>query len=252
MLNFLGLEKNGHALVVGARSGLGEAFCKLWLELDPSLTIVATSRDAAWAEQSGGNERIDRAFMDITKEASVAALSEYLKQKSIQPCIVLNCSGALHGESYGPERTWRELEFETMKKVFEVNTFGVGLMIRYLLPLMPREKRSLFLSCSARVGSISDNRLGGWYSYRASKAAQNMLIKTASIEAKRLRKHLVCAAIHPGTVDTALSAPFTRRTPPQKLFSPEYSSEKLTDVMGRLSPSDTGGFFAWDGQKIEW
>ena len=118
--------------------------------------------------------------------------------------------------------------------------------------MLPRRDAAWFASISARVGSIDDNRLGGWYSYRASKAAQNMLIKTASIEAARLRPNLACVALHPGTVDTDLSKPFSARVPPEKLFSADDSAAKLSRVLFGLTGKDTGRFFAWDGAPIKW
>ena len=137
-----------------------------------------------------------------------------------------------------------------MRHVFEINTFGVGLLAKHLIPLFPRQGRSVFASLSARVGSIADNRLGGWYSYRASKSAQNMFIKGLSIEAKMRWPELVCVALHPGTVDSQLSAPFTARVPENKLFSPAQSCAYLCSVVEGLSPDDSGNFYAWDGQPI--
>ena len=137
-----------------------------------------------------------------------------------------------------------------MRKVFDVNTFGVALLGKHLLPVLPRRERAVFGTFSARVGSIDDNRLGGWYSYRASKAAQNMIVKTLALEASRKRPELICVALHPGTVKTDLSQPFSSRVPPGKLFSAEQSCQYLSEVLSGLTPEDTGGFFAWDGESI--
>ena len=137
-----------------------------------------------------------------------------------------------------------------MRQVFDVNTFGVGLLAKHFIPMFPRDGRSVFGSLSARVGSIADNHLGGWYSYRASKAAQNMIIKGLSIEAKMRWPELVCIALHAGTVKSQLSKPFTSRVPDEKLFSPEQSCQYLCDVIDTLQPADSGNFYAWDGQPI--
>ena len=167
-----------------------------------------------------------------------------------QPNFVINCTGVLHTQRWGPERTWRHFDIDVMRHVFDVNALGVGLLGKHLIPLMPRHGRSIFASLSARVGSISDNRLGGWYSYRASKAAQNMLIKGLSLEAKMRWPELVCVALHPGTVESDLSAPFAANVPTEKLFSPQQSCAYLCNVMNQLNPTDSGNFYAWDGQAI--
>jgi NAD(P)-dependent dehydrogenase (short-subunit alcohol dehydrogenase family) len=126
------------------------------------------------------------------------------------------------------------------------------LVAKHLLPLTPRSGPSLFAALSARVGSIGDNHLGGWYGYRASKAALNMLIRTIATEHRRTRPLGLCVALHPGTVDTALSAPFRSGVPDGKLFTPQQSAAALLDVMNNLGPEANGGFFAWDGSEIPW
>ena len=136
-------------------------------------------------------------------------------------------------------------------KVFSINTLGPALIARYFIPLMKKESASILGFLSARVGSISDNQLGGWYSYRASKAALNMIIKTLSIEVARNNKNAVIVGLHPGTVESNLSNPFQGNVPDGKLFSPEYSVTQMAEVINRLTPNDSGNCFAWDGQRIE-
>ena len=179
----------------------------------PLNTVIASSRDLAWVEEDADQPNVFRIRMDLAEEASVMHALATLGEDQRQLNCVLNCSGLLHGDGLDPERTWRHLDPDSIRRVFDVNLVAVGMAIKHLLPLLPKRERGVFMSLSARVGSIGDNRLGGWYSYRASKAAQNMYIKCAAIEAGRTRKELVCVALHPGTVDTALSKPFTRRTP---------------------------------------
>ena len=167
--------------------------------------------------------------------------------------LVLNATGLLsrkdESNTLQPERALRNLNYQQMHDIFAVNTFGVGLALKYLTPFLTRSSRSVFASFSARVGSIEDNRIGGWYSYRASKAAQNMLIKTASLELARTHKNCVCVALHPGTVYSALSSPFTARVK-HTIFSPSESAGYLLKVLSELSVEDSGKLFAWDGSCI--
>ena len=243
------LEDEIVALVVGASGGIGDAFVQKLSRSQQCTSLIMTSRQP----QVLGSIDAKHTWLslDITEEASIQHLSMYLQNNHLQPNVVLNLSGMLHCSQFGPERTWRHLDMETMRRVFEVNTFGIALLAKHLIPMMPRTGRSIFASLSARVGSISDNKLGGWYSYRASKAAQNMIVKNISIEAQRKWKQLICVALHPGTVKTSLSDPFTKNYDPQKLFTPQQSCDFLCDVISHLTMEDTGGFFAWDGQPIE-
>jgi NAD(P)-dependent dehydrogenase (short-subunit alcohol dehydrogenase family) len=245
--SLLGISGPVRAVVLGGRGGIGSAFVEAILRADPRSRVVSTSRSAAWAAAGGG-----RHVLDITHEGDVAALAERLSEEGWVPNVVINTVGVLHDGDLQPERTWRRLDPAALHRSFAINAVGPALLIKHLLPLMPRGERAVFASLSARIGSIGDNRLGGWYSYRASKAAHNMLLKTASIEAKRRWPQLVIAALHPGTVETGLSAPFRSSVPEGKLFTPAYSVERLCTVLAKLSPGDSGGHFAYDGSPIEW
>ena len=220
------------------------------------MRFVATTRPMRCGRhrpRRWGHGRSKRALaVDITDEASIVRLVEAMDAADYVPNLVLNCTGVLHTDDFGPERSWRHLDIDVMRRVFDVNALGVGLLGKHLIPRFARDQRGVFASLSARVGSIGDNRLGGWYSYRASKAAQNMIVKTLSIEASMKWKDLICVALHPGTVETALSEPFTARVPPHKLFTPEVSpghlsassqgSRRRTPAVssrGTLSPSST-------------
>lgn len=247
----LGFSEPITAVVIGARGGLGEAFVNAIAAAHPQNQVVATSRNEEWCAQPSSDSTVHRQQLDVLNEDDWARLCALLAADAGVNCVI-NASGLLHGEGFGPERSWRELCVENMSKIFAVNTYGVGLAIRYLIPLMDRAKRGVFASLSARVGSIGDNQLGGWYSYRASKAAQNMFIKCAALEAKRLRPHLVCAVLQPGTVASDLSAPFTQRKPPGSVFTPEESVGHLMGVLSTLTAQDTSAFLAWDGQSIPW
>lgn len=243
----LGFDGPIMAVVIGGSGGVGAAIVQALCEATEVLTVVATYRRSQPEKQ---HAKLSWVCADTTTEASLERLAEQLGELELSPNFVLNCTGVLHTEQFGPEKTWRHLRSDVMQEVFAVNAFGVALLGKHLLPLFPRKGRSVFASISARVGSVSDNRSGGWYSYRASKAAHNMFVKTLSLEARRKHPQLVCVSLHPGTVDTELSAPYTRRYDPNKLFSAARSAQCLLDVLTGLGADDTGGFFAWDGQPI--
>lgn len=248
----LGFEEPVSALVIGGRDGIGGAIAQALLSDPLTVAVTVTSRDPEWVAEPTSDSRLHRRLLDVTKTDQIQGLAEELRHRQAGLNVILNCTGVLHTEGFGPERSWRHLDMDTMQQVFAVNTFGVALTVRYLLPLLPRDRRAIFASISARVGSIGDNRLGGWYSYRASKAAQNMMIRTGAIEAKRARPNLICVALHPGTVRTALSDPFTKRKAADELFTPSESGQHLIDVLSGLSSKDSGYHFAWDGERIPW
>ena len=216
-------------------------------------SVYASSRSSHWQNIEKQHPKIRRHQLDIVDEESIESLITQLRDDGVQPNLILNCTGILHENVIQPERSWRQLRLAEMQKVFSVNTFGVGLLIKHIFPAMRRRERAIFASLSARVGSIEDNRLGGWYSYRASKAAQNMIVKTAAIEAKLKLPDLICVQLHPGTVDTGLSAPFTKRLPDRhRVFTPAFACERLCEVIGGLERRDSGHFFAWDGSPVSW
>jgi NAD(P)-dependent dehydrogenase (short-subunit alcohol dehydrogenase family) len=165
--------------------------------------------------------------------------------------LVIVATGILHrGDEIQPEKTMREFDSHVLQEVFVVNAVGPALVAKHFLPKLRRGHKTVFAALSARVGSISDNRLGGWASYRASKAALNMLIRTLAIEQARVRPDAIVVALHPGTVDTRLSQPFTGRTEPGKLFAPAESAARLLRVVEGLDQEQTGGFLAYDGTTI--
>lgn len=236
------------AVIIGGNGQIGKAFIHKLCATSHPVVIKATTRHP---KVEPTHKSVQWVQLDLENESDIADLSEQFRRDEFYPNLILNCSGILHrGTDFGPEKSWRELNFETMETVFRINCFSVALLGKHLLPLVPRNGRSIFASISARVGSIEDNRLGGWYSYRASKAAQNMMVKTLSIEAARKWSELICVTLHPGTVQSPLSKPFTQNYPSQKLFSPHRSVEELSSVLEKLTAKDSGGFFAWDGSKI--
>lgn len=221
----------GHVVVIGASGGIGRA-----------ITVRA---EAAGLAVTG----FSRPEIDLDDEASFARAA---KAAGDGLSRVVVASGLLHAGDRGPERDWRQIDPDWMLENFRVNTVLPALAAKHFLPRLRRDAPSLFAVLTARVGSIGDNRLGGWHSYRASKAATNQLVKTLSVELARKNPKAAIVALHPGTVDTGLSEPFQRNVPSERLFSPEVSAGHLWHVMDGLTPSDSGGFFAWDGAAIPW
>ena len=186
--------------------------------------------------------------MDLEHEATIAAAAARVAEGPA-PALVFVATGVLHnGEE--PERSFKAMTAEHLLRDYRVNAVGPALVAKHFVPMMPRDRRAVFAALSARVGSIGDNRLGGWHSYRASKAALNMILTNVAIELGRSHPLALVAGLHPGTVDTGLSQPFQRGVKPEKLFTPTYSAEQLLTVLEALTPSDSGGVFAWDGARI--
>ena len=233
--------------VVGASGGIGRALTLQLAESESVDKVFAFSR----AGTGGENEKIVGSRLDLEDEASIAAAAETIKGDAGQLNLVIVASGILHdGGGMQPEKTWRSLEPAAMEKAFRINSIGPALVAKHFLPLLARDRKSVFAAISARVGSIGDNELGGWYAYRASKAALNMLIKTYAIEVARRNSLACCVGLHPGTVDTSLSKPFQGGVPEGKLFPAARSAGHLLEVLDGLTPDDSGHCFAWDGQRI--
>ena len=184
---------------------------------------------------------------DILSEKYLKVLSYKFIEQKIKIKIFINAIGFLHDNHYSPEKKLQDINLEYMKKCFEVNTIPTALMIKYFCPIMIKEEKSIFASISAKVGSISDNYLGGWYSYRASKAALNQIIKTSSIEQKRINKNLIMVSIHPGTVDTKLSSPFIGKRTVQ---TPAEAATKIINLLESLDLVDSGLFFDYNKNII--
>jgi NAD(P)-dependent dehydrogenase (short-subunit alcohol dehydrogenase family) len=225
------------AIVVGSSGGIGGALAEALEGSGYAVARLARSPDALTT------------YVDVTDERSIAAAAETLKQQAPYQRIIV-ATGILQADETKPEKTYRDMRGDTLLNYFEVNAIGPALVAKHLLPLLPQKGRCVFAALSARVGSISDNHLGGWYGYRASKAALNMLIKNLAIEVERTRPQAICATLHPGSVDTSLSKPFQKNVPPDRLFSPDLAAEKLLKVMDELTPAQSGDCFAWDGKPV--
>ena len=237
-----------HALVVGASGGIGAALVAELVRRDPGLQVFAASRSG----KTPAGERITPLALDVCDEGSLARAAEAIAARTPRLHHVYVASGVLHGQGFAPERRLEQLDASALAQVFAVNASGPLLLAKHCLPFLRHGEKAVFACLSARVGSIGDNRLGGWYAYRASKAALNQLLHTLAIELRRRAPHALCVALHPGTVDTALSEPFQRNVPAERLFAPERAARQLVDVVAGLSPADSGGFFAWDGSAIPW
>ncbi len=238
------------AVVVGGAGGLGWALVRRLAE-DPAydqVVVLSRNRPNDWPEASA---RLVWLAADILDEVSLAGAAAALANLGA-PSRILIATGVLHAQGLSPEKSMRALDLDALTRTFQINAAGPALVAKHLLPLTPRDRPSVLAAVSARVGSISDNHLGGWYGYRASKAALNMLIRTLAIEHRRTRPLGICVALHPGTVDTALSAPFQTGVPDDRLFTPEQSAQALLAVIDALDVDANGGFFAWDGRPIPW
>lgn len=249
-----------HALVMGASGGIGLAIAQK-LAADPALqTLVlcaahANASEALQALQQDCSQRHIATLLidtDISDEDSLAALALALSAQNMPLDLVVNAAGLLHGPGLMPEKTVTQVSAASMQRVFAVNAFGPMLLIKALWPWLRAKRPVVFASLSARVGSIEDNQLGGWYSYRAAKAAQNQFLKTAAIELTRINPQSIVLALHPGTTDTALSQPYQANVRPEKLFAPAFVAESLLNIIEHASPADSGSFIAWDGKRIAW
>ncbi|MEO1170189.1 MAG: SDR family NAD(P)-dependent oxidoreductase [Pseudomonadota bacterium] len=226
------------AVVIGASGGIGGALADVLEDEGHYDRVVRCARS--------GDSDIS---LDLEDEESIATAAASLSEAP-PPSLILVGTGILHDGPTGPEKTMRDLDAAWLTRNFAVNTIGPALVAKHFLPLMPKTGLVKFAALSARVGSISDNRLGGWYGYRASKAALNMMIRNLAIEHKRKNDRAIIVGLHPGTVDTPLSAPFQGNVPARQLFDPERAALQLLDVLDGLKPADSGHIFAWDGEEI--
>jgi NAD(P)-dependent dehydrogenase (short-subunit alcohol dehydrogenase family) len=232
------------AAIFGSTGGIGKAIGRA-LASRGCETIYAGSRGGVQPEGNG----IHPFAFDLTEEASIEAAAKLMKDEP--PEWVIVASGVLTlADGTGPERTLKRLDAELMAETLALNTIGPAMIAKHILPLMPRDRRFVFAAISARVGSISDNGLGGWHSYRASKAALNMLLKNFAIEMARTHKDGVIVGLHPGTVDSDLSAPFQSNLPEGQLTQPSEAARNLLGVLANLSADDSGKVFDFAGKKV--
>jgi NAD(P)-dependent dehydrogenase (short-subunit alcohol dehydrogenase family) len=228
------------AIVVGSSGGIGQAVADAIANSGKFERVYRLSRAASadFQIEFANTETIEKAAQNIAGEKA-------------EPRLLFAATGVLHNISNMPEKSLRQIDGDWMAENFLINAIGPALIAKHFLPIMPRKGRIIFAVLSARVGSISDNRLGGWYSYRASKAALNMIIKNLAIETARSNPDAIIVALHPGTVETSLSGPFSGGGQHGGRFSPEQAAAKLMTVIDALTPADSGNIFDYDGNIIQ-
>lgn len=230
-------QNDGLAIVIGATGGIGAA------------VLSKLQSDGAFT-QTLGLSRSVLPKLDLLDEGSIQACAQHIASVALPLRLVVDATGVLSGGGMAPEKSWQQLDAAQMAQSFAINAIGPALLLKHFLPLLPKSGKSVFASLSAKVGSIGDNRLGGWYSYRASKAALNQLVHTAAIELRRRAPEAICVVMHPGTVATALSSPFAKTG--LDVQTPEQCAGKLLAVIDGLAAKDSGGFFNHDGTELPW
>jgi NAD(P)-dependent dehydrogenase (short-subunit alcohol dehydrogenase family) len=252
------LPAGSNVLVQGASPGIGLEFTRQLLAEPQVERVFATCRApqtaTALTSLAAGEPRLRVLALDASDEDSIRAASVAVASVTPRLHLVVNCAGLLHDAASGisPEKRLADIRPDALATSFAVNALGPLVVAKHFEGLLAHNERAVFASISARVGSIGDNRLGGWYAYRGAKAAQNMFTKTLSIEWARSRRNVICVALHPGTTDTDLSRPFQANVAPEKLFSSERTVRQLLGVVDALQPEDTGRFLGWDGAEIPW
>ena len=236
-------ESEAQAVVIGAGGGIGSALAAE-LAADPGFaTVHALSR-----QPGASTGRLRGGFIDVLDEVSIAAAAARIASPLH---LVIIATGALQGQHFpNPEKSYKALEGDALVASFQLNTIGPALVAKHFLPIMAREGKTVFAALSARVGSITDNRAGGWHAYRAAKAALNMLMRNFAIETARRNAASICVTLHPGTVDTGLSRPFHRGLPTGQVITPQTSAAALLRVIDSMTPADSGQCLGWDGKTI--
>ena len=226
----------GIAVVFGAGGGIGSALVERLQASRNFRHVVGFSRTSTPA-------------IDLLRETSLKDAADFAASRG-DIRLVLDATGFLHDDAHGPEKSWRELQPSHMARSFALNSIGPAMIMKHVLPLLPRQGKSVFATLSAKLGSIGENKLGGWYSYRASKAALNQLVRTAAIELGRRHPDSICVALHPGTVETGLTSPFNKAG--LEVQSPDTAAGRLLAVIDRLTPGDSGGFLDHRGERLPW
>lgn len=244
------------ALIVGAGQGIGLEFVRQLLQTDRYDRVYATYRNPQSALLAIADPRLSSLPLDVTDETQIAAVIQKIQSSlSVPPAVlttVIYCVGILHEGAIQPEKSLRQLNGDQLLRYFQVNSIGAALVAKHVQPLLKHGDRAVLAAISAKIGSIGDNALGGWYGYRASKSALNMFLRSAAIEYKRTCPRTIVALLHPGTTDTELSRPFQRGVPPEKLFPVDRTVQQLLSVLDGLEEKDSGEFFSWDGSLLPW
>ena len=235
-----------HIAVFGASGAIGNAIIQSLASQNAKAEIHAFTRATPTPPST---PQITYRQVDYLNEYALEQAAECVTLSKPLDLVVV-ATGILHDEEHAPEKALKEITANNLQHIYTANTVIPALILKHFSPCLSKENRSVFAALSARVGSVSDNRLGGWYSYRCSKSALNMLIKTASIEIARRNKQAILVGLHPGTVDSTLSKPFQRNVPKDHLFTPEFSAEKLLQVLKNVSTKDTGLCFDYAGEEV--
>ena len=230
--------------VIGSSGAIGSAFVDHYINDQSINSIFSFSRSSIGID----NNKVKHFSIDIENENSVQDAAKSVEEINFDEIII--ASGLLHTNEFGPEKSIKDLKADNILKILNVNTVGPAIIGKHFLPLLNKNNKSVMAFLSARVGSISENKLGGWYAYRASKSALNQIIKTFSIELKRTNPKAIIIGLQPGTVDSELSAPFKRSVSKNKLFSAEYSASQVLGVIERVDESSSGNLISWDGEII--
>lgn len=249
--------ENSNVLIIGASQGIGLGFVRTLLQQPKVSRLYATYREEQSATElialsQEYSERLSCLQVDVTQESQIIRAVKQINAEVDRLHLVIYCVGVLHEGNLTPEKSLRQIVPENLLYSFQVNSIGAVLFAKHLMPLFKHGDRHIFACISAKVGSIGDNRLGGWYGYRASKAALNMFLKTAAIEYSRRCPKTIVVALHPGTTDTRLSKPFQKNVPPEKLFPVEHTVNLLSKVIAGLEIKNSGQFFSWDGSQLPW
>lgn len=235
-----------NAVVIGASGGVGSAFCELLAGHDAVKAIVALSRSGT----SFSHDKIIEGKIDTDDQESVESAAAFTKEH-ITPNLIIIATGLLHNNTIQPEKSMRDINFDTITQVLQQNTVGQAVVMRYFVPLLPREGKSVCAVMTAKVGSISANDMGGWYAYRMAKCATNMLIKNVAIETGRKYKHASIIGLHPETVDTQLSKPFQSFVDPSHVRAPDNAIAKLINVINNRGSEDSGHIFDLHDEVIK-
>jgi len=234
--------------IVGGRGALGRALVKELSMHHPDTTIHAISH-SHHDEPLPNYPNVTYQTLFGNDEHMLEAIAKKITEHAALDLVIV-ATGLLHTNEIMPEKSLSQLSEMKFQQLFSANTIFPALVAKHFLPKLHKRKSAIFAALSARVGSISDNRSGGWYAYRASKAALNMIIKNSAIEIQRTHKQAIVIGLHPGTVDSKLSKPFQKNVPSTQLFSPNYSAQKMLSVLEKLTITDSGKCFAWDGKEV--
>ncbi len=238
------MKKN--VAVIGSSGAIGNAVSKILLDDESVDSVYNFSRSAS----PNISDKEHRIYIDIEIEQSIKDAVEKIPP-DIKFDLIFVATGILHNDKdVYPEKSIRDISADRFKKVLMINTVGPALVGKYFIPFLNKENKNVFAFLSARVGSISDNKLGGWYSYRASKTALNQIVKNFSLEIKRSNPNSIFIGLQPGTVKSNLSKPFEKNVQSENLFTPDYSAAKLLEVIDALTSDDSGKLYAWNGEEI--